>query len=374
MKWTLEKLKEEALKYKTSKDFRKNSWNAYASAQRMGVLDQVTSGLTNTYTMWTLEALKKEANKYLNRVDFSNHSYSAYQAAWRTEHFEEICSHMSESATKAYIFAELKEEALKYTSRVEFSQGSPKHYYASHTRKDYDLIVCHMEPSKRTPWSDDKLKVEAKKYKTKTEFSKNSYGAYQAAVNRSDSFFNEICGHMDKIYVVWTKEMLYLEASKYLYRMDFIRGNYAAYQASVKRGEVFLSSVCSHMKPSKNTSFAERKILGIVKTFFKDVKKIRDLKVKIKGKPHIHGFDIDIFVPELNRGIEYDGTRFHSFEFMRKDPKKSKWSDDDIRNYHDLKDDWFETKGIKILHIKEDDWKKDSEKCIRDCLEFLGVS
>ena len=41
---------------------------------------------------------------------------------------------------------------------------------------------------------------------------------------------------------------------------------------------------------------------------------------------------------------------------MRNDKGKKLWSDEDIRNYHEIKDAWFATKGIKILHIKEEEW------------------
>ena len=110
-----------------------------------------------------------------------------------------------------------------------------------------------------------------------------------------------------------------------------------------------------------------------VKSLFPSTTKLRDRKITIEGKPYMYGFDIDIFVPELMLGIEYDGGRSHSFEYMREDIYKAKWSDYDIRNYHEIKDAWFLTKGIKIIHIKEVDWKKDSDKCVKKCLEFLGV-
>ena len=76
------------------------------------------------------------------------------------------------------------------------------------------------------------------------------------------------------------------------------------------------------MKPSSHTSKPERDILAIVRSFFRSAKTVRDRKIKIEGKPYIYGFHIDIFVPELNLGIELDGTRYHSFEYMRKDKRK----------------------------------------------------
>jgi len=71
------------------------------------------------------------------------------------------------------------------------------------------------------------------------------------------------------------------------------------------------------------------------------------------------------------RGIEFDGTYYHSFEFMRKTTHKKSWPDEDIHNYHEIKDAWFASKGIQILHIKEEDWKLDKDQCIKKCLQFL---
>ena len=118
-------------------------------------------------------------------------------------------------------------------------------------------------------------------------------------------------------------------------------------------------------------SKAELELFNVIKNIYPNARKKRDGKVKIEGKSHIKGFEIDIFIPELNIGIEYDGDYYHSYEYMRADPDKSRWSDEEVLNYHGLKDDWFATKGIQILHIKESEWIADKEDCIRRCLNFL---
>jgi len=119
-------------------------------------------------------------------------------------------------------------------------------------------------------------------------------------------------------------------------------------------------------------SKGELELSNIIRGVYPDVKKKRDGKVKIENKPHIKGFEIDIYIPALKKGIEYDGKYYHSFERMRADPDKALWSDDDIRNYHKFKDDWFLSLGIKILHIKEEEWDLDKESCIKRCLDFLA--
>jgi hypothetical protein len=56
---------------------------------------------------------------------------------------------------------------------------------------------------------------------------------------------------------------------------------------------------------------------------------------------------------------------------MRKATGKQKWTDKELLDYDKLKDSTFEYYGIKILHVKEEDWKKDKQSCIDRCLEFL---
>jgi hypothetical protein len=123
----------------------------------------------------------------------------------------------------------------------------------------------------------------------------------------------------------------------------------------------------------KGSSLSERELFGVVKSIYPNAKKLRDRSVKISGKPHIGGFDLDIYVPELNLGIEYDGIWTHSVKGLKRGRKH--WPDEDLKKYHGLKDDWFmSSKGIMVLHINEADWLLDKESCIKRCLDFLGAS
>jgi len=55
------------------------------------------------------------------------------------------------------------------------------------------------------------------------------------------------------------------------------------------------------------------------------------------------GLEIDIFLPDLNIGFEFNGLYWHSDKF-----KESV--------YHLNKTNYFKDKGIRIIHIWEDDW------------------
>lgn len=121
----------------------------------------------------------------------------------------------------------------------------------------------------------------------------------------------------------------------------------------------------------KGASKAENELMGIIKNIYPKTQKFRDRKVKIEGKPYIKGFDIDIFVPEINMGIEFDGIYHHSIGGLKRG--RPNWPDQDLLNYHAIKDSWFLQKNIQILHIYEKNWLDNKQSCIEKCLCFLGV-
>ena len=113
----------------------------------------------------------------------------------------------------------------------------------------------------------------------------------------------------------------------------------------------------------------EQELCEAIKLYYPTVKKAKMRNIHIKAKPHIKGFDIDIYLQDRKLGIEFDGTYFHSFEGLKRGYKK--WPLTDLKNYHKIKDEYFKSIGISILHISESEWIKDRIACIDKCLLFL---
>lgn len=81
-KWTEETCREEALKYKTRKDFREQARGAFDKAQECGWLESYTWLFHHkSHSDWTYESCKAEAAKYPNRNEFGKHAYGAYTVA-----------------------------------------------------------------------------------------------------------------------------------------------------------------------------------------------------------------------------------------------------------------------------------------------------
>jgi len=121
--WTFERCQEEALKYKTRKEFFKKSSGCYHRSIKNGWLNLVCNHMINGSVFWNKEICQEEALKYKTRNQFRLNSY-AYAAALRNGWLDEICSHMTElKKPKGYwTFERCKKAAKECNSITEFSK------------------------------------------------------------------------------------------------------------------------------------------------------------------------------------------------------------------------------------------------------------
>lgn len=98
MKWTKEKLQEEANKYNTRSDFRNKNKKAYSASIKRKIINELfknhpNQGRTNKQVpmgYWTKETLQEEANKYLTRKQFEINRSGAYATALRKKIMDEL--------------------------------------------------------------------------------------------------------------------------------------------------------------------------------------------------------------------------------------------------------------------------------------------
>ncbi len=276
---------------------------------------------------------------------------------------------------KKWFFDNLKLEASKFSTKGEFRENSPIAYRAALKNPRYEEIVSHMpkylnscgENGHNLKWSNAKIQEEALKFNTRGDFQKYSVKIYRAAKTRG--ILKQVCSHMKMVRTYWTNDMLRQEAIKYGSRSQFALNNSSAYVLAKNRN--ILDEICSHMQFSTNTSSSEINLFDFIKSIYPKAQKLKDRKVKILNKPHIQGFEIDIYIPELRKGVEFDGKYYHSLNGLKRG--RPNWPQTDIEQYHQIKDQWFASKGIKILHIREEDWLKNSSNCLDKCLKFLNT-
>jgi very-short-patch-repair endonuclease len=87
------------------------------------------------------------------------------------------------------------------------------------------------------------------------------------------------------------------------------------------------------------------------------VKSIYNGKVLENDRIQLEGKELDIFIPSLNLGIEFDGDYWHTKE--------------DAKEKDERKNQLCEEKGIRLLRIKESDWDSDRTQIEEKIKEFI---
>ena len=97
LKWTKDKCRVEALKYRNSHDFILKSHYAYRSALKNNWLNEICSHMIETrkpYGYWNFDNCKNEADKYQYKSELQNNSPVCYKTALEKGWLNEICLHM----------------------------------------------------------------------------------------------------------------------------------------------------------------------------------------------------------------------------------------------------------------------------------------
>ena len=205
-------------------------------------------------TEWTKEKLQEEVNKYKTRKEFRSNSRNAYLTALNNKMMEELFkNHINNGYCENrklngyWTKEKLQEEANKYETVGEFLKNNKKAYDISHRKKILnDLFKNHTNLGRdenRNPknyWTEENLQKEANKYKTINEFIKNNASAYNIALHNKilvDLFKNHINNGYNKnrkLNGYWSNENLQLEVDKYKTRYEFRKNNYSAHSQATR--------------------------------------------------------------------------------------------------------------------------------------------
>lgn len=125
-KWTEDVCREEALKYKSRKDFRKYCRGAYDKAQECGWLEGYTwLSYFKPLSEWDYESCKEEASKYSNKFEFQKHSYGAYKSSLKNGWLDEF---YPVPLRRVLDYDTCKQLASKYRTKGELLAGDKSLY------------------------------------------------------------------------------------------------------------------------------------------------------------------------------------------------------------------------------------------------------
>jgi len=216
------------------KKYRENGWNML-NIKRGG---ETGGGLV----VWTFEMCRQEALKYKTRKDFYTNSPKAYSAVCNHKWHKEITGHMS---TNIYDKKKCREIALTCKSRKEFWENHPGVAASAKRNGWYDEITMHMKYITKpiNYWTKKRCQEEALKYKRKVDFMRGCSGAYSAI--KKNGWLDEITSHFEFKRNYWTKEKCQEEALKYKRKVDFRRNSSSAVAFADRNG--FYIEITSHM-------------------------------------------------------------------------------------------------------------------------------
>ena len=304
--WDEKSVEDEALKYNTIRDFREKSNNAYARASSMGkdFFEKITSHMfrerkKQDRKFYTDDELKQEALKFKTKKEFANNNNAAYQQSMKRgkEFYDNITSHMEYlgNLTQRMIYAFLFENKVIYIGLTydigvrekQHLQLDDKHKRSKSSVRDYIKLtgetpkmikltdyLPYKEAQKKeeefvqkfsnegytilnkvkagnlgagtVKWTENKLRNEALKYETVKDFRENSYSAFTIAQKKGKDFFNDITKHMIK-KLKYTKPVIYLITQKYNEISEFRKNEPNAYYWAYNLDKDFFNEVTSHM-------------------------------------------------------------------------------------------------------------------------------
>lgn len=253
--WTLETCKQDAFKYKTRGEWSKSGASSYSTAREKGWLDECCKHmiiLKRPRGYWSIEKCKEEAIKYKTRNEWQLAGNGSYTVARLNGWLDKCCFHMVERKPNGYWTVEkCKKEAVKYTSKSEWKEHSEGAYNHVISKGWMTKVAPHMVVHQPNGyWTLEKCKKEALKYKTKVEWKENSSQSYSAS-HRHD-WYKECSAHMVELMTpknYWTLPLCHKDALKYKTKGEWYKNNRTSYEAARKNG--WYKECCTHMNDGR---------------------------------------------------------------------------------------------------------------------------
>ncbi len=209
----------------------------------------------------------------------------------------------------------------------------------------------------RTFFEKEQTKIKIQNTCLKKYGDKNFMGRNSSGRNITDSIMkNNNHERLKKLLLNYDIELI--EEYKGV-KDDF--GNIIYYQFKhIPSGEIFIDHVaCGRMPIYRNSndskwiSMAEKEVADFIEDNYEGIL-IRSNRKLVKG------FEIDIYLPELNLAIEYNGLKWHSESHGK------------TRGYHLYKTEELEKQNIRLIHIFEDEWLYNKEIIKSKLLNLIG--
>jgi hypothetical protein len=270
--WTRENLIDDAKKYLTKSQWKKNNASAYATAVSKGLLDVCSAHMTSVRKpdgYWNKQNCHQSSKKYMTIADWSKSEGGAYYAAKKNGWINDVTSHMHKvfSHGEYTIYKYLLEHDISFECQKRFKDLKDKRQlpYDFYLR-DFDLVIeyqgrQHFGTSASSRFRKDAVSQPRRDAMKKGYAEKNGLFYLDVSVENTEKIesivYQKICriSEVKKLKVefvrrnltkkeigilanlgAWTKESVIEDAKKYTKTVDWNNCGNAASQVARRKG------------------------------------------------------------------------------------------------------------------------------------------
>jgi len=145
IRWTRDRVVEDASRFSSIGDWKKSSPNAYNAARRHGWHAEATSHMTPLHKNWTDDEIFHEAKKYRSRTEWVRNSPNSYDVAGRRGLRDAAAEHMGDkNPPKVWSKAKVLKEAKKHNTKRDWAEASRNSYNAAKYHGWFEEATAHM--------------------------------------------------------------------------------------------------------------------------------------------------------------------------------------------------------------------------------------
>lgn len=242
--WNKERCKEEASKYKSKNEYRKNANGSYKAALKNRWLSEIT------INMVVLGSLYKRYNYIYEFPD--KHVYIGLTCDINRRNYEHL------NTINSPVFKHIEETNLKPLFKVDelkdVNEAIDIEIKTIYEYKNNGWVLLNKSKGggvgkTNTKWTKNKAILCAFNYKRRIDFQKNSHTCYKFCLK--NKIMDEVCSHMVRNKKTnirtnkYTKEYCLVEAQKYKTKKDFYTKSQNIYRYCIRNK--ILSEACLHM-------------------------------------------------------------------------------------------------------------------------------
>ncbi len=287
-RWTEKTIMKEIKKMKKWGEIQDKFPGMYEAIIRLNLKEKIKPMLQHGNEIkWTYEKLKNEALKYKTKKEFQNMEAGALRKIYLKGWAKELLVHMGTNKTpltdeqieSIIVDCKTKNKLKKINYRVYNIYLKNKNNYQHLFEKKERKIKKSLKVKK----TKEQLIEEAKFYKTYTNWNKNCPNSTRLA--RKKEWMNDIKPFLDKTRKILTKQDVLNEALKYERRIDFQKKSNSFYLKALR--ENWIDECCNHMMSYKESAQVGTKYIWTKERIMQEVKKHKEISKLLKEHPGI---------------------------------------------------------------------------------------